>query len=81
MKNKCNLGCIYSRAINQEYPRKCLECGQPETPIREPATQPLFTWNQFENALIKLIKSEKYFVGLDIIIALKQELGLMPKSE
>lgn len=26
--------CVYSKLINQEYPRKCIYCGKPEKPIK-----------------------------------------------
>jgi len=32
MKNKCAdiSGCVYSKAMNQPYPRLCIKCGHPE---------------------------------------------------
>lgn len=26
----CNDGCVYSRTMNQKYPRECVKCGKPE---------------------------------------------------
>lgn len=31
VEGKCKDGCIFSRSINQEYPRKCLACGHAES--------------------------------------------------
>jgi hypothetical protein len=35
---KCKDGCLYSRSINQVYPRQCIKCGHPE-PERKPADE------------------------------------------
>ena len=37
---KCEKGCSYSRAMNQDYPRQCVVCGIPEEVFRPVANTP-----------------------------------------
>lgn len=42
--NKCrdnNKSCVYSRSMNQEYPRRCIQCNEPEQVGDIPELSPL----------------------------------------
>jgi hypothetical protein len=115
-KHKCTLGCVYSKAMGQEFPRLCIECGTPETikvsvqgiissenlideclkPTEasnfvpsifgpyQASAEPRFSWNEIENCLARILFNKHEMKGdviFCILMQLKQELGLMPKSE
>ena len=50
MSQKCKSSCRYSKAMNQPYPRLCVDCGEPEL-MRELAS---------ENYMIEFLKSQDY---------------------
>lgn len=63
--------CTYSRAINQQYPRKCIHCGKVEA-LAQPAQEPV-SLGDFDN----MTKAE----CVDYIEYLRKEIDLLRFKE
>ena len=76
MKDKCLTSCTYSKAMVQEFPRKCINCGHPEHEAKkEPLTDSQISYG--EEAVQELAKSLN-IAPSEVIEILENGLDLNP---